>query len=84
MGTAMSTAALILAVAFGEHTAADVILVAIVLAAGLESVFAVCVGCRVYAQLERIGLVPACEECADITSRRRAAPASRRAPSLRP
>jgi hypothetical protein len=69
MGAAMSTAALILAVVIGAHTAADVILGAFVAAAGLESIFAVCLGCRVYAQLERAGLVPACEDCADLSGR---------------
>ncbi|HWF25623.1 MAG TPA: DUF4395 domain-containing protein [Solirubrobacteraceae bacterium] len=67
VGTAMSTAALILGVVIGAHTAADLILVAFLAAAGLESIFAVCLGCRVYAQLERAGLVPACEDCADIS-----------------
>jgi hypothetical protein len=69
MGTAMSTAALILAVVIGTHTAADVILVGFVVAAGLESIFAVCLGCRVYAQLERAGFVPECEDCADLSGR---------------
>jgi hypothetical protein len=69
MGAAMSSAALVLAVGIGTHTAADVILVAFVLAAGLESVFAVCLGCKVYAQLEGVGVLPPCEECADISSR---------------
>jgi hypothetical protein len=45
-----------------------------VVAAGLESIFAVCLGCRVFSLLMRIGVVPAsvCEECADISLRLRA------------
>jgi hypothetical protein len=37
--------------------------------AGRESVFALCLGCKVYAQLERLGLVPECADCADISTR---------------
>jgi fatty acid desaturase len=69
MGAAMSTAALVLALIVGSHTAADVFLAAILLAATLESVFALCLGCRVHEQLERIGWVPECESCADVRSR---------------
>jgi hypothetical protein len=69
MGAAMSTAALVLALVVGTHTGADVILVAFVVAAGLESLFAVCLGCKVYWQLERLGVVPPCQECGDLTGR---------------
>jgi hypothetical protein len=69
MGAVMSTAALILALIIGTHTAPDVILAAMVIAAGLESVFALCLGCKVYARLERIGIVPECESCSDLSSR---------------
>jgi hypothetical protein len=69
MGAAMSTAALVLGLGLGEHTAADVVLVAFVIAAGLESIFAVCLGCRVHAWLERLGLVPECQSCADLSGR---------------
>ncbi len=46
----------------------------LVLAAGLESIFAFCVGCRIFALLMRAGLVPqaVCAECADIWAPRRA------------
>lgn len=69
MGAAMSTAALILALVLHTYTATDVILAAFVVAAGLESVFALCLGCQIYARLERLGVVPECEECADISTR---------------
>lgn len=69
MGAAMSTAALVLALVVGSHSAADMILVAFAGAAGLESGFALCLGCKAYAYLERIGVVPPCEECADINTR---------------
>jgi hypothetical protein len=67
----MTTAGAILALGFGLHTAADVLLGAMIVAAGLESVFAVCVGCKVFGLLMRTGVVPeqVCLECADIWSR---------------
>jgi hypothetical protein len=39
-----------------------------VVAATLESVFAFCLGCQVFALLMRAGLIPeeTCERCADI------------------
>jgi hypothetical protein len=75
MGAAFSTAALVLALGFGLHTAADVVLVLLAIAAGLESIFAVCLGCQVFALLMRAGLVPeaVCAECADIGLRLRSA-----------
>jgi hypothetical protein len=74
MGAAMATAALVLGLILGHDTAADVILGLFVVAAGLESIFAICLGCQVFAGLMRIGLIPesVCEECADISRRLRA------------
>jgi hypothetical protein len=71
MGAAMSTAALVLALVLGLHAAADSVLIAFVVAAGLESIFAYCLGCKVFGLLMRIGLVPqtVCAECADISPR---------------
>lgn len=70
MGAVMSTVALI-AWLLGSLTVADVMLALFVVAAGLESVFAYCLGCKVFAGLMRLGLVPedVCLECADITRR---------------
>jgi hypothetical protein len=80
IGAALSTAAAIAALGFGADTLADALLVVLVLAAGLESIFALCVGCRLFALLMRAGLVPAevCAECADIWSRPEAAHAAPR------
>jgi len=74
MGAAMATAALVLGPILGHDTAADVILGLFVVAAGLESIFAICLGCQVFAGLMRIGLIPesVCEECADVSRRLRA------------
>jgi hypothetical protein len=71
MGAAMTLVAAVLALVFGEHELADALLVAMILAAGLESIFAVCLGCHVFALLMRAGVVPesVCAECGDIRSR---------------
>src|ERR1700730_17163106 len=54
MGAVMSTAALLLALVIGDHAAADGVLVAFTVAAGLESIFAYCVGCKVFGLLMRV------------------------------
>jgi len=74
MGTVMSTTALVLAFAV-SHTAADVVLALFIPAAGLESIFGYCLGCKAFALLMRAGVIPQeiCEECADISGRLRAA-----------
>jgi hypothetical protein len=71
IGAAMSTAALVLALPLGHHTAADVVLALFLPAAGLEAIFGVCLGCKLFALLMRVGLIPAevCAECADISGR---------------
>ncbi len=70
MGAVMSTAALVLALV-GDHTAADVVLLLFLPAAGLESIVGYCLGCKVFGLLMRIGIVPetVCAECADISLR---------------
>jgi hypothetical protein len=76
MGAAMATLALIFWLVVGSHTATDVVLGLFVIAAGLESIFAVCLGCQVFGLLMRAGLIPdeVCAECADLSGRLRAAP----------
>ena len=71
MGATMSLAAVVLHFGFGWDGAAEVVLVLIVVAASLESVFAYCLGCKVFAVLMRAGWVPeaACAACADISLR---------------
>lgn len=77
MGTVLSTAALILALVVGDHTAADIVLILFIPAAGLESILGYCLGCKAFALLMRVGLVPeeVCAECADIRPRLAAAAA---------
>ena len=75
MGAVMSTGALVLALVAGDHTAADVVLVLFLPAAGLESIVGYCVGCKLFGLLMRAGVVPdsVCAECADVRPRLRAA-----------
>jgi hypothetical protein len=56
----------------GENTVAIVLLALIVVAATLESVFALCLGCQVFGALMALGLVPdaVCAQCADVSLRR--------------
>jgi uncharacterized protein DUF4395 len=74
MGAVMSTAALVFGLILGDHAVADVLLGVLVVASGLESIFAYCLGCQIFALLMRAGVVPAevCAECADISHRLRA------------
>jgi hypothetical protein len=74
IGAACTTTALAAYFAFGLTGVADVILGMMVVFATLESVFALCVGCRIFALLMRAGVIPAevCEACNDLTTRQRA------------
>jgi hypothetical protein len=71
IGAFMSTGALVFGLGLGDHTVADVFLVMFLPAAGLESVFGYCLGCKLFAIGMRLGLVPpeVCAECADISGR---------------
>jgi uncharacterized protein DUF4395 len=75
MGAGFSTLALVFGLILGDHVVADGLLALLVIAAGLESIFAYCLGCKVFAILMRAGLVPEeiCAECADISGRLHAA-----------
>lgn len=71
IGAVLTGAGAILALGFGIEPAATVVLAIMVVFATLESVFAVCVGCRIFNLLMRFGVVPEriCEECLDISRR---------------
>jgi hypothetical protein len=75
MGAAMATLALALWLTGTDHTATDAVLGLFVIAAGAESIFAFCMGCKVFGLLIRAGMVPdsVCVECADIRPRLRGA-----------
>jgi hypothetical protein len=72
IGAAIAVAAAVAALGFSAHDAADVLLAALVLAAGLESIFAYCLGCQIFGLLMRAGIVPerVCAECADVRATR--------------
>jgi hypothetical protein len=69
IGAVCTVTAAIFALALDWGTAADVILAMMVVFATLESGFALCVGCKIFAGLMAIGVVPAaaCEACADVS-----------------
>jgi hypothetical protein len=74
MGLTFSGGAL-LAVAFGATWLAFVLIAGLVMAATLESVFAICLGCMVFSRLMRWGVIPdsVCEDCNDLSRRLAAA-----------
>jgi hypothetical protein len=67
MGVAFSVSALILT-ALGYWGAAQIVLGLMVVAASLESFLGLCIGCKVFAVLMRVGVIPeeVCESCANI------------------
>ena len=71
MGLTFSLAAVLLAYVFDAQTAAWVVTGLLAVAAFLESTFALCLGCQVFALLMRAGIVPrsVCEECSNIWAR---------------
>ena len=72
VGAAITTAA-VAALALGATGTVELLLVLMLVAATLESVLAVCLGCHAFALLMRAGVIPAaiCAECADISARQR-------------
>ena len=70
MGAAMTTLGVI-ALALGWTAVSTVLLALLVVAASLEAVFALCIGCKVFGGLMRAGILPetVCLECADISAR---------------
>jgi hypothetical protein len=84
IGAIFSVTAAVLGPGLGLDGAAYALLGLLVVAATLESVFAFCVGCKLFALLMRVGLVPeaVCERCvATAATHPRAA---RARPRLRP
>jgi hypothetical protein len=70
IGAVVTTAAVVLA-GVGALGAAQVLLGLMVVFATLESAFALCVGCKAFAGLMRLGLIPeeTCEACNNISLR---------------
>src|SRR5581483_3477998 len=74
IGATLTVSATIAYFVFGWTIATDVLVAMVLVAATLESVFAYCVGCKVFAVLMRAGVIPedVCEECNNIWGRRTA------------
>ena len=70
IGLVFSASAAVLALGFGLTSAAYVVLALLVVAATLESVFGLCLGCRAFALLMRAGVIPqeVCERCNNISA----------------
>jgi hypothetical protein len=68
IGATVTTAAAVLALVFDQQGAVQVLLAGMIVAATLESVFAICLGCKAFALLMRLGVIPegVCERCASL------------------
>jgi hypothetical protein len=77
MGAAFSITAVVLAFGLDAVGAARVVVATLAGAAFLEAAFAFCLGCKVFAVLMRLGVVPdsVCAECNDLSARLAAATA---------
>lgn len=71
IGTVFSTAAVLTWFVAGAHVAALAVTGALACAAALEAGFGLCLGCKAFGVLMRIGVVPeaVCEACADVSLR---------------
>lgn len=69
IGVLFSVTAAILTLGLERRTAGHAVLAALAAAATLEAVFGLCLGCRIFAGLMRVGLVPehVCKECGDLS-----------------
>jgi hypothetical protein len=68
IGVAFSVTALVLTYGFDQFGAARVVLGLLVVAAFLESALGFCLGCKAFALLMRVGIIPeeVCERCNNI------------------
>ena len=71
IGAVFSVSALVLAYGFRRTTAAYTLIGILGVFATLESAFGLCVGCKMFALLMRLGVIPAevCVDCANIGDR---------------
>lgn len=70
IGVAFTTAASVTYLA-GAHGAARIIIAGLVVAASLEAFLGLCLGCKAFAVLMRLGVIPdsVCVECGDLSKR---------------
>lgn len=68
IGAAFSVTAAALALALGQWGTAQLLLGALATAASLEAFLGLCLGCKVFAKLMRVGVIPTsvCERCDDL------------------
>jgi hypothetical protein len=68
MGATLSVTAVIAYFGLGSKLVASVLVALIIVAATLESVFALCLGCKAFAVLMRLGVIPeaVCDRCNNI------------------
>jgi Domain of unknown function (DUF4395) len=68
VGVVFSTTVAVLVLGFGLKTAGYSVLGVLIFFATLESALGICVGCKVFAGLMRVGVIPeeVCERCNDI------------------
>lgn len=85
IGLAFSASAAVLTYGFDAFGAAQVVLGALLVAASLEAFLGLCLGCRAFALLMRLGVIPeaVCERCADLWGTGVGASARPRQASLR-
>jgi hypothetical protein len=71
IGATLTIAGAGAALGFGLDGVADGLLMALIVAAGLESIVGYCLGCKAFGLLMRTGIVPedVCADCADIWAR---------------
>ena len=71
IGVVFSTTALVLWFGFDLHGATWVVVAMLTVAAFLESALGLCLGCKAFAILMRVGLIPesVCVECGDLSLR---------------
>lgn len=71
IGAVFTTTAVVLHFGVGQTTSAYVVLGVLVVAASLEAFAGFCLGCKMFAVLQRIGVIPeaVCVQCADVAGR---------------
>jgi len=71
IGSLFSTVGVLLWFVAGDHVAALAVIGALAAAAFLEAALGLCLGCKAFGVLMRVGIVPAsvCEACADLSLR---------------
>jgi Domain of unknown function (DUF4395) len=72
IGAGLSVTAMVAHFALGATTVALALVTLITVAATLESVFGFCIGCKAFALLIRVGVIPegVCAACANLSLRR--------------